>query len=516
MILSKYTYSRLVFLWVFIINASAQDTLFRYFTHNFHYDTLINNEPVNTIITAVEEVNDGYISFGISGPLNEDWLFAHKIDKLGQTLWTKIIDSTANKSLTTGRQVFKDNEGNIIVFYERSYNMNGTSNFSLVKMNSDGDVLWSQEYDEPYNQLPYVACESIDGNYLLLGAEQITQPSIQSPHIYIKKVNSEGQALWTKKNYYYNPVNSTHPISILPTSDGNYLIGGNIQDEFNSGDGYDHFLLKIDEQGDTLWTKQWGTEGNDGRIVVLSEAQNEILMTAAIEAVDLQWIRYYGYIDLDGNIVQESIVSWPFETPSTSELFIKNNYFITLGARLNINGNWELEYWQLSDNFTLLDYKELYFDPLSSFFLGDFLQVSDSGYLIAGYTVPENPPQEGWIIKIDSLGNHCSFLGCDSIVLDSTTYSNYLSAFESGRFKIHTAPNPCKDQFTLSYELPQGAENAWFRLNDSRGIERRSLRLSDAIGTKEVELSHCEPGIYFWRLIISQRIIESGKIVVSG
>lgn len=122
MILSKYTYSRLVFLWVFIINASAQDTLFRYFTHNFHYDTLINNEPVNTIITAVEEVNDGYISFGLIGENGSELLFAHKIDFRGQVIWTKLLDNDSNnKSLTTGRQVFTLSDSSIVVFYEKSY-----------------------------------------------------------------------------------------------------------------------------------------------------------------------------------------------------------------------------------------------------------------------------------------------------------------------------------------------------------------------------------------------------------
>lgn len=514
MILSKYTYSRLVFLWVFIINASAQDTLFRYFTHNFHYDTLINNEPVNTIITAVEEVNDGYISFGLIGENGSELLFAHKIDFRGQVIWTKLLDNDSNnKSLTTGRQVFTLSDSSIVVFYEKSYGQNGSSNWCIIRIDKDGTVIDFIEFDDPYGQAPVVGCESLDHNILLIGWEQKLNPT-QSPHIIVKKINLSMETMW-QREYYYNPVNSTHPISILPTSDGNYLIGGNIQVEFNSGDGYDHFLLKIDEQGDTLWTKQWGTEGNDGRITVLMESDSTFIMTSSVESINQEWIKYYGKVDNEGNVYNEHYITYNYESAPGSDFIILDDKYAVYGFYLNSNGQWEPELWQLDLNFEKVFSKELYYDSFASFYRRDTYASSDGGIIFAGYTVPENPPQEGWIIKIDSLGNHCSFLGCDSIVLDSTTYSNYLSAFESGRFKIHMAPNPCKDQFTLSYELPQRAESTWFSLYDSRGIERRSLRLSDAIGTKEVELSHCEPGIYFWRLIIGQRIIKSGKIMVS-
>ena len=187
-----------------------------------------------------------------------------------------------------------------------------------------------------------------------------------------------------------------------------------------------------------------------------------------------------------------------------------------LGSSWNENFYQDFSLIKLDSNFSPTSYKRIGYENSFTYYGKDFDRTSDGGFIITGFTLPVGnpPPQKGFLFKIDSLGNYCSAWGCDSVVLDTTSYISYLQEFQESRHTTSTAPNPCSDHFTLSYNLPQEAENCWFRLFDTRGIERRSLRLSETMGSKEVQLSHCEAGIYYWKLVIGNRVIDTGKLVI--
>jgi hypothetical protein len=62
--------------------------------------------------------------------------------------------------------------------------------------------------------------------------------------------------------------------------------------------------------------------------------------------------------------------------------------------------------------------KAVTLDPTKSSYIKDMRPTPDGGYVLAGYQY--SSPQTAWVLKIDSLGNTCSFVGCDS-----TIYTGY-------------------------------------------------------------------------------------------
>ena len=59
----------------------------------------------------------------------------------------------------------------------------------------------------------------------------------------------------------FDGTNSDYGYSVKQTSDGGYIISG-CRNKLNAN-SYDIYLIKIDGNGDTLWTKDFGGTGDD-------------------------------------------------------------------------------------------------------------------------------------------------------------------------------------------------------------------------------------------------------------
>ncbi len=89
------------------------------------------------------------------------------------------------------------------------------------------------------------------GGYLVAG--QNYKSSMQT--LYFMRIDANGDTLWTKE--YGNPLNYywVSYSSLNTTSDGNYICAGTIQDTTSNSDA---LLVKFTINGDTLWTKKFG------------------------------------------------------------------------------------------------------------------------------------------------------------------------------------------------------------------------------------------------------------------
>lgn len=103
----------------------------------------------------------------------------------------------------------------------------------------------------------YSVQQTNDGGYVVAGTTD--RYNWGPPQIYLIKTNSNGDTLWTKS---YGSAQEAYGYSVKQTLDSGFIIAGAI-DSFSSG-GFDAFLIKTNSLGDTLWTKTYGGINNDG------------------------------------------------------------------------------------------------------------------------------------------------------------------------------------------------------------------------------------------------------------
>jgi hypothetical protein len=165
-----------------------------------------------------------------------------KLDTLGNTVWCK--------SYLRPGGYFRD----ILLEQDSTYILTGytASGFPrklfILKINSSGQVLWCKGFDSDYGMPSSVAriISTSDNNYMLLAS---VYSANSRPKALLIKTDKNGDTLWTKVygSYYY----SYTPQSIIQTKDTGYLFGGNTDGNYPQNNVSAAFLYKSDSLGNT-------------------------------------------------------------------------------------------------------------------------------------------------------------------------------------------------------------------------------------------------------------------------
>jgi len=124
---------------------------------------------------------------------------------------------------------------------------------------------------------------------------------------------------------------------------------------------------------------------------------------------------------------------------------------------------------------------------------------------------------------MDSTG--CISTYCDSNyhIMRTTNYMVYISVIpdimtgvkpiSNPDNSVSLFPNPTSGNFTLSYSLYENT-NALFKIMDITGREVYNTNISGTGGTKSINVSYLNDGIYYWEMISDKGIEGKGKITV--
>jgi len=133
--------------------------------------------------------------------------------------------------------------------------------------------------------------------------------------MYLTALDENGELLW---NRMYGGDSAEQCHSIVRTMDGCYALGG-ISCSFGSGDA-DFWLIKINENGDSLWSKTIGDSATDrcnamiqtrdGGYAMAGESHSNFSLARLDQNGDSLWMRYYGgpRIDNCNSLVQLTTV----------------------------------------------------------------------------------------------------------------------------------------------------------------------------------------------------------------
>ena len=191
----------------------------------------------------------GFILVGYARGTGTGWydIYIVRTDEFGDTLWTRTVDES---DYDVAYSVEQTTDGGYIVAGNRSLNPGVDDYMYLIKLNADGDTLWTRTYTEIGNSMALCVQQTVDEGYILVGDGNGDCALI--------KTDSEGNILWT---HTYGGDESEEAFSVRQTSDGGYILGGQTS-SFGMGED-DFYLVRTDSLGDTLWTNTYGGFGHD-------------------------------------------------------------------------------------------------------------------------------------------------------------------------------------------------------------------------------------------------------------
>ncbi len=184
---------------------------------------------------------------GISSPHPYD-IFIVKTNSIGDKIWSKNIGSYSINDYGVAIKETPESDYIIAGYYGTS-SIDQDEQILLLKMNTDGDTLWSKSIGSDKNERVCDVEIDADNSYLITGTKyRNTSDGDVVDNVCVAKTDFNGNLIWDKS---YSFETDYYGRKILILEDG-YLIAGESRSVNNV---FDIFLLKINKQGDKIWSK---------------------------------------------------------------------------------------------------------------------------------------------------------------------------------------------------------------------------------------------------------------------
>jgi hypothetical protein len=211
---------------------------------------------------------DGFVLLGLNtkNAGEQSQAYVVKIDTNGNIIWDKTFSFAADSVAKAGVQA---PDGNYMVSGYADPRGQGDFSFLLMKIDSDGNVLWNQTYGATGSQEATAITEASDG-FVIAGNTQAPDGNM---HAWVIKVDLNGTLLWTTTA---GGKNADSPSCIVLSGDGGYLVGG-FTFSFGAGNR-DFWLFKINDSGKVIWSCTQGDAGYQEAYSVIPTGNNQYVM----------------------------------------------------------------------------------------------------------------------------------------------------------------------------------------------------------------------------------------------
>ncbi|MCF7859779.1 MAG: T9SS type A sorting domain-containing protein [Candidatus Cloacimonetes bacterium] len=235
-----------------------------------------------------------------------------KTDENGDTVWTKKFGDEYSWG---GYSVEQTSDGGYITIAQLGYDVIGRGAFELIKTDENGDTLWIKWLDEQGDDVANSVQQTFDGGYIITGSlSQI----FAAPDAKLIKTNEIGETVWNKT---LGGGGDDFGKSVQQTSDGGYIMTGGT--ESSGSNSSDVWVIKTDSNGDTLWTKtfgggndDWGEsiqQTTDGGYIITGHTNSfgagneDVWIIKTDENGDSLWTKTFGGVNNDwGNSVKQT------------------------------------------------------------------------------------------------------------------------------------------------------------------------------------------------------------------
>jgi len=332
----------------------------------------------------------GATNIDFDGDMQSDG-YLLQTDPAGDVLWEQVFEG-----YSSGQAIDLTDDGGLLISGVTS-SVTGNSDIFLMKLDPERNEAWSKTFGGPLDEFG-AAWQMADGGYILGGS--IVDPNdivVDNPgvagyggfsgrsNIYLTRINAEGNEVWSRA---FGGENNVMGSSGLMVADGGFLILGTIMHYPENDD--DITLLKVDQNGDPVWSLTW-EEGNlDGYEVIPTSDGNYLITGGYAPAGDLDTSKkdfLFIKIDPNGNEIWKSIFGdpdvfeWAVAVTETSD-----GGFVAVGDIVRDLYTWDADILlvKIDQNGKLVWQQTI--ETNTHTMLTEILEHPEGGYVIAGST----------------------------------------------------------------------------------------------------------------------------------
>ena len=478
--------------------------------HDTGYSIAIdsNNNIYSTgFFNDAVDFDPGTDEFNLISNGNKD-IFIQKLDPSGNLIWVKSIggafeDIGFSIIVDSNDDVYLTGSFNTTVDFDPglgTYNL--TANFGqdifLLKLNSNGEFIWAQSYDEsgsPYGRSLFI--DTLNNIYLI--GKGWNNSGVTT--IYASKIDPLGTSIWTRELFSSDFFPNIGHSIYVDINNNVYMTGyynGTI--DFDSGSGTtnltsnggdDIFVLKLNTNGDFMWAKSFGgTKNRDIGESITGDPFGNVYITG----------RFQDTVDFNPGSGIDN-----FNSNGGEDIFL---------LKLDSNGNY---LWNKTFGSTSSDWgQSVIVGAENNIYLTGFFGETvdfDSSSNIANLT--SNGQSDIFILKLDASGNYIfaeSMGGSQEDWAYSITNDNLNNLLLTGKFIGTTDLDPSTSSFNLT---SNGNRDVFIvKLMDNTLSVNENLTIKNIIIYPNPTLDYVNINLFDYQPLIILKLRDvSGKLI---
>ncbi len=381
-----------------------------------------------------------------------------------------------------------------------------STNFSIYSGIFGG---WARNWGGAGEQTAYDVAPAPDLGCIAVGFSRYSM--YHDSDVYIVRTVPGGSRVWSR---LYGGDGDDYAYSVILDSDSNYVVVGETEDTV-TGD-YDVWLLKIDDEGDTLWTATYGTSQRDAGKSVKETTDGGYIIAGYTGDIGSEQA-YFVKTDRDGDIEWSQIYS--NATVAKDIAVVSSGGYIATGytddgplgrkdfylIRLDSSGD---SLWANNSGGAFNDVGN------------SIIETEDSGFLIAGNSYSYGIPVFSGIHlrKVDSSGD-------STWAANYTAMSNYtansVARLQSGGYIIAGSAEVASNIDFFILALDEDGDSLWARLYGTLGtdIAYSAVQLPDT-GVVTAGVTFMDGSNDFWIMKfggdVTTHVADNSRQIPSG
>ena len=229
-----------------------------------------------------------------------------RIDADGNLIWRRYFGGTNNDR---AHSVVKTNDGGFILAgFSESGDADvslskGSYDFWVVKVDAKGEFVWEKSFGGAGIEVAYDIAKTRDDNYVIIGHTFSNDGDIAENHgesdVLLIKINENGELLWSR-TYGGSGFDTAQSVSLA--ADGGFLISGNsrstdLQASKNAGEN-DIWVLRTDTDGNLIWQENFGGSGIDLAFDAIEDMSQRVVIVGSSPSTDFPEVQNKGGTDL--------------------------------------------------------------------------------------------------------------------------------------------------------------------------------------------------------------------------
>jgi hypothetical protein len=227
---------------------------------------------------------------------------------------------------------------------------------SATRLDAKGNVLWDKTYGGSEDEYGYKIINTADGGYLVSGSTYSKDGDIKAHHgsydLWVFKLDDNGSIVWEKT---FGGDGYEGYGTMAANSDGGFFLAGS-SDSNNSGDvpaghgRHDMFVIKMDANGNKLWSKVYGGTGDEMALAIIGDPNGGCALTGYTTSSDGDVTGYHGnyngmydmwvlQLNNNGALVWQTVLGGTSDDYGYGLVRLTNGNTVVTGRTNSINGD---------------------------------------------------------------------------------------------------------------------------------------------------------------------------------